>query len=179
MKMTTEESKKVLNQFLDEVKNMTEGEDFRIQTIDSGKIKVIQIIVEEKTKEQIKDKNIQQLKTKKDYEKEVTEIMKKVGIPAHIKGYNYIRQAIIMTLDDVKAIDFITKTLYPTIAQNNNTTSSRVERAMRHAIELAWSRGNIEYIQDIFGYSISDSKGRPTNSQFIASIVDYILQNVM
>ncbi|KIR01245.1 Stage 0 sporulation two-component response regulator (Spo0A) [Lachnospiraceae bacterium TWA4] len=117
--------------------------------------------------------------TRKDYmernlEADVTEMIHEVGVPAHIKGYQYLRDAIIMSIQDMNLLNSITKILYPTIAKKNHTTSSRVERAIRHAIEVAWSRGKIETIDEIFGYTISNGKGKPTNSEFIALIADKI-----
>lgn len=95
-----------------------------------------------------------------------------MGIPAHIKGYMYLRTAIMKTYDNIDILGQVTKVLYPEIARNYNTTSSRVERAIRHAIEVAWNRGNTEAIDDIFGYTVSASKSKPTNSEFIAMIAD-------
>ena len=105
-------------------------------------------------------------------ENEITEILHEVGIPAHIKGYMYLRTAIIRTFYDTEILGQVTKILYPEIARQYNTTSSRVERAIRHAIEVAWNRGNTEAIDDIFGYTVSSSKAKPTNSEFIAMISD-------
>ncbi len=109
---------------------------------------------------------------KRDIEVEVTNIMHEIGVPAYIKGYQYLRDAIIMATEDLEIINSITKQLYPTIAKRYNTTSSRVERAIRHAIEVAWGRGRIEAINSIFGYTISMGKGKPTNSEFIAMVAD-------
>ena len=95
-----------------------------------------------------------------------------VGIPAHIKGYQYLRDAIMMVIEEPEMLNSITKILYPTIAKKNQTTPSRVERAIRHAIEVAWSRGNIDVIDSIFGYTVNNYKGKPTNSEFIAMIAD-------
>ncbi len=105
-------------------------------------------------------------------EKEVTEILHEIGIPAHIKGYLYLRTAIIETYLNVDFLGQITKVLYPEIARRYKTTSSRVERAIRHAIEVAWNRGNIDAIDEIFAYTISATKAKPTNSEFIAMIAD-------
>lgn len=102
----------------------------------------------------------------------VTNIIHEVGVPAHIKGYQYLREAIIMVVNDIDVINQITKSLYPKIAVKFNTTPSRVERAIRHAIEVAWGRGQQEAVENIFGYTISASKGKPTNSEFIAMIAD-------
>ena len=102
----------------------------------------------------------------------VTNIIHEVGVPAHIKGYQYLREAIIMVINDIDVINQITKSLYPQIANKFDTTPSRVERAIRHAIEVAWGRGQQEVVENIFGYTISAAKGKPTNSEFIAMIAD-------
>lgn len=102
----------------------------------------------------------------------ITNIIHEIGVPAHIKGYMYLREAITMVYNDIELLGSITKALYPDIAKKFNTTSSRVERAIRHAIEVAWSRGNIESISSLFGYTVSHSKAKPTNSEFIAMVAD-------
>ncbi|MBR5615064.1 MAG: sporulation transcription factor Spo0A [Clostridia bacterium] len=107
-----------------------------------------------------------------DVETMVTEIIHEIGIPAHIKGYQYLRYAIMLVIENLDVINSITKTLYPTVAQEFRTTSSRVERAIRHAIEVAWDRGDPDVLSSIFGYTIATSKGKPTNSEFIAMIAD-------
>ena len=107
-------------------------------------------------------------------ENEITEILHEVGIPAHIKGYQYLRDAIILSVNDMEMLNSITKILYPTIAKRHQTTPSRVERAIRHAIEVAWSRGKMDTIDQLFGYTVSNGKGKPTNSEFIALIADKI-----
>lgn len=107
-----------------------------------------------------------------DLESEITEILHEVGVPAHIKGYLYLREAISMVYNNVEVLGGITKILYPEIAQTYCTTASRVERAIRHAIEIAWVRGNVDAISDIFSYTISYNKSKPTNSEFIAMISD-------
>ncbi len=104
----------------------------------------------------------------------VTEIIHQIGVPAHIKGYKYLREAIIMAVNDNEAINSVTKLLYPTIAKNNKTTPSRVERAIRHAIEVAWDRGDVDVLNSFFGYTIQNNRGKPTNSEFIAMIADKI-----
>lgn len=109
-----------------------------------------------------------------DLESDVTNIIHEIGVPAHIKGYQYLRDAIIMSVENREVINSITKILYPTIAKMNKTTPSRVERAIRHAIEVAWSRGKMDTIDELFGYTISTGKGKPTNSEFIALIADKI-----
>ena len=113
--------------------------------------------------------------TKKyDLEKDVTEIIHEIGVPAHIKGYQYLREAIMMSVNEIDMLSSITKVLYPTIAEKYDTTPSRVERAIRHAIEVAWNRGRMETLNSLFGYTISQGKGKPTNSEFIALIADKI-----
>ena len=102
----------------------------------------------------------------------VTEVIHEIGVPAHIKGYKYIREAIILAVKDMDIINAVTKCLYPMVARRYGTTSSRVERAIRHAIEVAWDRGDIEVLQKYFGYTVSNIKGKPTNSEFIALIAD-------
>ena len=104
----------------------------------------------------------------------VTEIIHEIGVPAHIKGYQYLREAIILTVNDMDIINAVTKVLYPAVAKKYATTPSRVERAIRHAIEVAWDRGDIETLQRFFGYTVSNIKGKPTNSEFIAMIADYL-----
>lgn len=113
-------------------------------------------------------------KMERNLENQVTTIIHEVGVPAHIKGYHYLRDAIIMSVNDMEMLGAVTKILYPTIAKKHNTTSSRVERAIRHAIEVAWTRGKIDTINDLFGYTIDEGKGKPTNSEFIALIADKI-----
>lgn len=109
-----------------------------------------------------------------DLEKDVTDMIHEIGVPAHIKGYQYLREAIMMSVEDPAMISSITKILYPTIAKRFQTTPSRVERAIRHAIEVAWSRGRMETLDAMFGYTIDTGKGKPTNSEFIALIADRI-----
>ena len=104
----------------------------------------------------------------------VTEIIHEIGVPAHIKGYQYLREAIILTIKDMDMINAVTKVLYPEVAKRFNTTPSRVERAIRHAIEVAWDRGDVETLQKFFGYTVSGIKGKPTNSEFIAMIADHL-----
>ncbi|AIS52391.1 stage 0 sporulation protein A [Thermoanaerobacter kivui] len=114
------------------------------------------------------------IKSKKNYDLEamITEIIHDVGVPAHIKGYMYLRDAISLVISNMEYLNSVTKMLYPKIAEKYNTTPSRVERAIRHAIEVAWSRGKTEVLNDLFGYTINDEKGKPTNSEFIALIAD-------
>ena len=110
----------------------------------------------------------------RNIENDVTSIIHDVGVPAHIKGYQYLREAIIMSVNDNEMLNSITKILYPSIAKKFQTTSSRVERAIRHAIEVAWNRGRMDTIDELFGYTINAEKGKPTNSEFIALIADKI-----
>ncbi len=107
-----------------------------------------------------------------DIETRVTEIMHEIGVPAHIKGYGYIRESIILAVSEPEMINAVTKQLYPSVAKRFGTTPSRVERAIRHAIEVAWDRGDLEVLQKYFGYTVSSVKGKPTNSEFIAIIAD-------
>lgn len=111
-------------------------------------------------------------KSEENLEALVTNIIHEVGVPAHIKGYQYLREAIMMVVNDIDVINQITKQLYPDIAVKYHTTPSRVERAIRHAIEVAWARGQTDTVENIFGYTVSASKGKPTNSEFIAMIAD-------
>ena len=111
-------------------------------------------------------------KTPVDLETEITNIIHEIGVPAHIKGYMYLREAITMVVNDMELLSAVTKELYPSIAKKYKTTASRVERAIRHAIEVAWGRGQIEAINKLFGYTVHNDKGKPTNSEFIAIIAD-------
>jgi len=114
-----------------------------------------------------------------DLQAQITRILHRIGIPANIKGYSFLRFAIITVTKDPEAIDLVTKILYPTVAKEFQTTATRVERAMRHAIEVAWERGNIEEQQTLFGYSVQNNRGKPTNSEFIALVADNLrLQNL-
>ena len=107
-----------------------------------------------------------------DIEAQVTKIIHQIGVPAHIKGYQYLRTAILMTIEDNDIINSVTKILYPTVAKKYQTTTSRVERAIRHAIEVAWDRGDVDTLNSYFGYTIQNTRGKPTNSEFIAMIAD-------
>ena len=110
----------------------------------------------------------------RNLETDVTSIIHEIGVPAHIKGYQYLRDAIMMSVNDIEMLNSITKLLYPSIAKRHKTTPSRVERAIRHAIEVAWSRGKMDTIDELFGYTVSNGKGKPTNSEFVALIADKI-----
>ena len=116
--------------------------------------------------------NVSETNGEDNLEALVTNMIHGVGVPAHIKGYQYLREAIMMVVNDIDIINQITKSLYPRIAQKYSTTPSRVERAIRHAIEVAWGRGEVDLMQNIFGYTVSAAKGKPTNSEFIAMIAD-------
>jgi len=107
-----------------------------------------------------------------DIETQVTKIIHQIGVPAHIKGYQYLRTAILMTVNDSDIINSVTKVLYPSVAKQYRTTTSRVERAIRHAIEVAWDRGDVDTLNSYFGYTIQNNRGKPTNSEFIAMIAD-------
>ena len=109
---------------------------------------------------------------KTSIESMVTNIIHEIGVPAHIKGYQYLREAIMIAVEDMDVINAITKVLYPQVAKTFQTTPSRVERAIRHAIEVAWDRGDLDTLQSFFGYTVSNTKGKPTNSEFIALIAD-------
>ena len=111
---------------------------------------------------------------KVNLETRVTDMIHEIGIPAHIKGYHYLRDAIMMAVEDMDVLNAVTKVLYPTVAKMHQTTASRVERAIRHAIEVAWSRGKLDTLDHLFGYTVSNGKGKPTNSEFIALIADTI-----
>lgn len=134
-------------------------------TISSDQVKKTVSLIET---EEIKVRKSEPL----DLESEITNIIHEIGVPAHIKGYMYLREAISMVVNDVELLSAVTKELYPSIAKKYNTTASRVERAIRHAIEVAWSRGQVETINRIFGYTIHNGKGKPTNSEFIAMVAD-------
>ena len=110
----------------------------------------------------------------KPLETRVTDMIHEIGIPAHIKGYHYLRDAIMMAVEDMDVLNAITKILYPTVAKKHQTTASKVERAIRHAIEVAWSRGKLDTLDELFGYTVSNGKGKPTNSEFIALVADTI-----
>lgn len=110
----------------------------------------------------------------RNLESDVTNVIHEIGVPAHIKGYHYLRDAIMMSVNDTEMLNSITKQLYPTIAKRHKTTPSRVERAIRHAIEVAWSRGKMDTIDALFGYTVHNGKGKPTNSEFVALIADKI-----
>lgn len=106
---------------------------------------------------------------------QVTAVIHEIGVPAHIKGYQYLREAIMIAVEDMEVINAVTKVLYPAVAKRFGTTPSRVERAIRHAIEVAWDRGDLETLQKYFGYTVSNAKGKPTNSEFIAMIADGLM----
>ncbi len=116
--------------------------------------------------------DVSKLSNTTDLQVTVSEIMHQIGVPAHIKGYQYLREAIVLSINDREMISSVTKVLYPTVAKMYSTTSSRVERAIRHAIEVAWDRGDVDVLSSYFGYTIQSTRGKPTNSEFIAMISD-------
>lgn len=128
--------------------------------------------ITKETKQQYIDISKEESKKEENLEALVTNVIHEVGVPAHIKGYQYLREAIMMVVNDIDVINQITKSLYPKIAFKFNTTPSRVERAIRHAIEVAWGRGDQKVVENIFGYTVNALKGKPTNSEFIAMIAD-------
>lgn len=144
---------------------MSTDKEFQIMiTVPSGKKEI-----------QVKNNGEITKKTEeRDLEQDVTNMIHEIGVPAHIKGYQYLRESIMMAVEDNSMLSSITKILYPTIAKKFDTTPSRVERAIRHAIEVAWSRGRMETLDALFGYTINTGKGKPTNSEFIALIADRI-----
>ncbi len=139
-----------------------------------NRIKHIQNEVQNLQKEKIKTINCTGGMKEISLENRVTDMIHEIGIPAHIKGYHYLRDAILMAIEDMDVLNAITKILYPTVAKRHQTTSSRVERAIRHAIEVAWSRGKLDTLEELFGYTVSNGKGKPTNSEFIALVADTI-----
>ncbi len=151
---------------------------FLSKTVSSGEIadRILMFTSSDKTDKSHELEDIFKNKVEEDKEANieamVSNIIKLVGVPAHIKGYQFLREAIIWTIDDMGIINAVTKELYPGIAKKYDTTSSRVERAIRHAIEVAWERGDIDTINKLFGYTVHTSKGKPTNSEFIAMIAD-------
>lgn len=116
--------------------------------------------------------DVSKLQDTTDLQVTVSEIMHQIGVPAHIKGYQYLREAIVLSINDREMMSSVTKVLYPTVAKMYSTTSSRVERAIRHAIEVAWDRGDVDVLSSYFGYTIQNTRGKPTNSEFIAMISD-------
>lgn len=164
LSVTTMKEKEQVYQILDDL--LHKNREFQIIiTVPSGKVS------EEAESKVIKK---EEKEISHDLEKDVTDMIHEIGVPAHIKGYQYLREAIMMSVKDVDMLGSITKVLYPTIASKYQTTSSRVERAIRHAIEVAWNRGRMETLDSLFGYTISTGKGKPTNSEFIALIADKI-----
>lgn len=145
---------------------LSAGKEFQIMiTVPSAQTEAVQVQVE---------KEMVQKEEAHDLEQDVTNMIHEIGVPAHIKGYQYLREAIMMSVENPSMISSITKILYPTIGKRFQTTPSRVERAIRHAIEVAWSRGRMETLDALFGYTIDTGKGKPTNSEFIALIADRI-----
>lgn len=135
-------------------------------------IEHIDAIATRRTKPHISSNSENTQKPAVDLETQVTQIIHQIGVPAHIKGYQYLRTAILMTINDSEIINSVTKVLYPSVAKKYSTTTSRVERAIRHAIEVAWDRGDVDTLNSYFGYTIQNNRGKPTNSEFIAMIAD-------
>ena len=135
-------------------------------------IEHIDSIAQRRTKPHIPSTQSNSPKNTEDLETQVTQIIHQIGVPAHIKGYQYLRTAILMTINDSEIINSVTKVLYPSVAKKYSTTTSRVERAIRHAIEVAWDRGDVDTLNSYFGYTIQNNRGKPTNSEFIAMIAD-------
>lgn len=157
---------------------MSMGADYYITKPTSIDILVERIRLVVKPMVQENNLVIASRKPVQDLETNVTNIIHEVGVPAHIKGYQYLRHAIMMVVNNVDLINSITKELYPTVAKTYNTTSSRVERAIRHAIEVAWDRGDTEILNGFFGFTVNNCKGKPTNSEFIAMIADKLRLNM-
>lgn len=132
-----------------------------------------------RTSEEVMKRKEDAKKIRHELEVKVTQIFHEIGIPAHIKGYHYLRDSIIMAVEDIEAVNAITKIMYPAVAKKHNTTPSRVERAIRHAIEVAWDRGDVEVLNGYFGYTVSNLKGKPTNGEFISMIADKLRLNMM
>lgn len=152
-----------------------ESEDLRIVVeFFEGKKEIKQIIISKSNENEVEEETETEESAIKevDIEAEITEILHQIGVPAHIKGYHYLREAIIMGYEDIGRLNAITKVLYPEVAKKYQTIPSRVERAIRHSIEIACAKGNREKIDEIFGYTVDEEKGKPTNSEFIAMIVD-------
>ena len=150
---------------------MSANKEFQIMiTVPSGLTKKEDLIGKDRHKKSIQKNSFMTF----DLERDVTDMIHEIGVPAHIKGYQYLRDAIMMSVEDTEMLGSITKVLYPSIATKFGTTPSRVERAIRHAIEVAWSRGRMETLDALFGYTINTGKGKPTNSEFIALIADKI-----
>ena len=139
-----------------------------------NRIKHANQVIRHELKPQVSPGTVIDNRPEPNLEGRVTDMIHEIGIPAHIKGYHYLRDAIIMAVEDMDVLNAITKVLYPTVAKKHQTTASRVERAIRHAIEVAWSRGKLDTLDDLFGYTVSNGKGKPTNSEFIALIADKI-----
>jgi len=163
----------------DKVRGLRLGaEDYIVKPFDMESLasRIHQLIYEKSAKNAISQGFTIQANTSPspayDLETKVTNILHEIGVPANIRGYHYMREAIIMSVNDMDVLNYITKELYPSIAKKCNTTPSRVERAIRHAIEVAWNRGKVDAINALFGYTVNNHKGKPTNSEFIALIAD-------
>ena len=153
---------------------IAKGADYCIMKpckLSSGPERIRQIALPVRVEEEAGDGKIG-TRQRQSLESEVTAIIHEIGVPAHIKGYQYLREAIMMTVENMDVINAVTKILSPEVVKRFNTTASRVERSIRHAIEVAWDRGDLETLQKYFGYTVSNAKGKPTNSEFIAMIAD-------
>ena len=169
--------------FLMEQLNFTTANDTeKVQKILDNLLQMnreFQIMITVPSAGKVMEKEEKEVKTAKnkltyDLEKDVTDMIHEIGVPAHIKGYQYLREAIMMSVNDTETLHPVTKVLYPAIAKKFTTAPSRVERAIRHAIEVAWDRGDIDVLNSYFGYTIQNDRGKPTNSEFIATIADYL-----
>lgn len=159
------------------VGDLKEGDEIRIR-IKNGELEIYKRVPEE-TKSIWASKGDVKISNEKELEVSVTKLMKELGIPGHLKGYEYIRTAIKMVIEDPSLINAITTRLYPNVAKKYQTTSSRVERAIRTAIEVSWARASIQKTEEIFGYTVSEDKGRPTNCEYIAMLVDELRMKIL
>lgn len=168
-------TEKIINSTKTLLKDYFESNNLRVVVeFFEGKEEIKQIIISKSDDNDLKKVTEREESILKEVnvETEIAEIFHQLGVPAHIKGYHYLRAAIMMGYENVEVLNAITKVLYPEVAKKYQTTPSRVERAIRHSIEVAWAKGNKEKIDEIFGYTVDESKGKPTNSEFIAMIVD-------
>lgn len=155
----------------DKSKLYSKNIDFDLETTDIIKTKDV---MKKNTETFSNNISKEEIKYSGNLELDITNILHKIGIPAHIKGYKYIREGVLLSFKDWRLLDYITKSLYPTIAEKYNTTSSSVERTIRHAIEVAWTKGNLETLENMFGNTICAGRGKPTNSEFMSLVTDMI-----
>ena len=176
LNMTAQKDNERMYKILTDLVNTDKEFQIMITVPSSNRLKETRTHQREVYEKIVANENLTSIPEKKshDLEKDVTDMIHEIGVPAHIKGYQYLREAIMMAVEDIEMLNSITKVLYPTIAKHFTTTPSRVERAIRHAIEVAWSRGRMETLDSLFGYTINTGKGKPTNSEFIALIADKI-----